>query len=77
MLTFKCGACRKKLIRYFKIGSGEVHRCHKARIDKYYHAVVRDDGLYCACGRRVGMDRGSFFTMDKKGVTYSGTKEPK
>ncbi len=74
MLIFKCGACRKKLIRYHKIGPGEVHRCHKARIDKYYGADPRDDGLYCACGRRVGIDRGSYYTMVKKSVTYSGTK---
>lgn len=77
MLVFKCGACRAKLIRYFKLGHGEVHRCHKARIDKYYKAKIREDGLYCTCGQRVGMDRGTYFTMVKKGVTYSGTKANK
>jgi hypothetical protein len=39
-----------------------------------HHARVEQDGLYCACGRRVGMDRGSYYTMVKKAVTYSGEK---
>lgn len=75
MLTFKCGACRAKLIRYLKLGPGEVHRCHKERIDKYYKAEPGEGGLYCACGRRVGIDRGGYYTMVKKAVTYSGTKD--
>jgi hypothetical protein len=74
MLTMKCAACRKKLFRYRKIGQGEVHRCHKDRITRMHHARVEQDGLYCACGRRVGMDRGSYYTMVKKAVTYSGEK---
>lgn len=74
MLVMKCAACRKKLIRYRKIGQGEVHRCHKERIERYYGAEARADGLYCACGRRVGMDRGTYYTMVRKAVTYSGEK---
>ncbi|MGE4504320.1 MAG: hypothetical protein AB7D51_03155 [Desulfovibrionaceae bacterium] len=74
MLVFKCSACRRKLLRYHKLGQGEVHRCHKERIDKFWHAEARDEGLWCACGLRVGMDRGTFYTMVKKHVTYSGTK---
>lgn len=74
MLTMKCAACRKKLFRYRKIGQGEVHRCHKDRIVRMVHAQEHPDGLYCACGRRVGMDRGSYYTMVKKAVTYSGEK---
>lgn len=75
MLVFKCGGCRKKLLRYLKIGPGEVHRCHKDRIDRWWEAEPGPEGLYCSCGLRVGMDRGSYYTMVKKNVTYSGTKD--
>ncbi|MGE4292904.1 MAG: hypothetical protein AB7E32_11930 [Desulfovibrio sp.] len=74
MLTMKCAACRKKLFRYRKIGQGEVHRCHKERIERFYGAEARADGLYCSCGRRVGLDRGGHYTLVKKAVTYSGEK---
>lgn len=77
MLIMKCAACRKKLFRYRKIGSGEVHRCHKDRIERVFSVTEREDGIYCECGRRVGMDRGTYYTMVKKAVTYSGEKLPK
>ncbi|WP_243545207.1 hypothetical protein [Pseudodesulfovibrio tunisiensis] len=74
MLTLKCGKCRRKLWRYHKIGQGEVHRCHKDRIDKVWNMVERDGKVCCACGNPVGIDRGTYYTMDRKAFTYSGTK---
>jgi hypothetical protein len=34
----------------------------------------RDGKVFCPCGRAVGIDRGSYYTMDKKAFTYKGTK---
>lgn len=36
MLTIRCAKCKSKLWKYDKIGQGEVLRCHKARITKWY-----------------------------------------
>lgn len=30
--------------------------------------------VQCPCGREVGIDKGSFYKMIAKAVTYSGTK---
>jgi hypothetical protein len=74
MLILKCAACRRKLWRYRKIGPGEVHRCHKDRIDRVWNLEERDGKVWCPCGRAVGIDRDGYYTMDKKAFTYSGTK---
>ncbi|ADU63943.1 MAG: hypothetical protein KUA35_06405 [Pseudodesulfovibrio sp.] len=74
MLILKCAACRRKLWRYNKIGPGEVHRCHKDRIDRVWNLEERDGKVWCPCGRAVGIDRDGYYTMDKKAFTYSGTK---
>ncbi len=75
MLIIRCAACKKKLWRYDKIGPGEVLRCHKARIKKYFSEVV-DEGhkIFCPCGKEIGIDKGSFYKMIAKAFTYSGTK---
>ncbi len=74
MLILKCSACRRKLWKYYKLGQGEVHRCHKDRIKKVWNMEERDGKVFCPCGKAVGIDRGSYFAMDKKAFTYKGTK---
>ncbi|PIE60817.1 MAG: hypothetical protein CSA31_00075 [Desulfobulbus propionicus] len=74
MLIIRCAACKKKLWRYDKIGSGEVLRCHKARIDRVYSFTERGGKLYCECGKPIGIDKGSFYKMIAKAFTYKGTK---
>lgn len=74
MLTLKCAACRRKLWRYDKIGPGEVLRCHKDRIAKIFQREEKDHKITCACGKEIGIDKGSFYKMIAKAFTYSGTK---
>ncbi len=75
MLTIHCAACKKKLWRYNKIGQGEVLRCHKERIDKIYHlAPLKGDKIHCLCGKKIGIDKGSYYKMIRKSFTYKGTK---
>ncbi len=77
MLVLRCSSCKKKLLRYDKIGQGELLRCHKARIDKFYNTYEHHGRLYCSCGRDIGIDKGSFFKMIGKAFTYKGTKRNK
>ncbi|XPV75919.1 MAG: hypothetical protein ACNI27_14970 [Desulfovibrio sp.] len=80
MLVIKCARCRKKLWKYFKIGSGEVLRCHKERIKKEFipiEKMQKEHKLICPCGNIIALDKGKHFSMVKKSVTYSGTKDPK
>ena len=74
MLILKCSACRKKLWRYDKIGPGEVLRCHKDRIIRWYKVTVDGSRIHCQCGNNIGIDKGSYYKMIAKTFTYSGTK---
>lgn len=75
MLTLRCSACRAKLWKYYKIGPGEVLRCHRDRIRKVWCMVERDGKVFCSCGKAVGIDKGEFVKMNKGAFTYSGTKD--
>lgn len=77
MLTVKCAACRAKLWKYYKIGHGEVLRCHKERITKFFESEERDGKVWCLCGKVIGIDKGSYFSMLKGHFTYAGTKDNK
>ncbi len=74
MLTVKCAACRRKLWKYQKLGQGEVLRCHKERISKMYEVEERDGKIYCPCGKVLGIDKDSYYSMVKGSFTYAGTK---
>ncbi len=77
MLTIRCARCKKKLWKYLKLGKGEVLRCHKDRIKRFYVVMKEKNGkIYCPCGTAIGIDKGSFYKMIAKNFTYSGTKEP-
>jgi hypothetical protein len=75
VLVVRCSACKTKLWKYDKIGPGEVLRCHKDRVIRDY-AVCHQNGhkVRCACGKDIGIDKGSFIKMIAKAFTSSGTK---
>ena len=74
MLVIKCAACKRKLWKYDKIGSGEVLRCHKDRITRSYKVKQEEGRIKCLCGKDVGIDKGSYIKMIGRAFTYSGTK---
>lgn len=77
MLTIRCATCRTKLWKYNKLGKGEVLRCHKARIARMLEARERDGAIYCPCGQRIGLDKGSYWKMLKNAFSSSGLKVSK
>jgi hypothetical protein len=75
MLTLRCAGCRSKLFKYAKLGQGEVHRCHKSRMEKPAGVRQEEDRLLCrGCGATLGLDKGSHYSMNKGSFTYKGTK---
>ncbi len=74
MLTLRCAACKRKLWRYDKIGPGEVLRCHKDRISKFFSYQMHDKKIQCPCGKNIGIDKGKFYKMISKAFTYKGSK---
>lgn len=74
MLTIKCAACKAKLFKYDKIGSGQVLRCYKSRIVRVYTVKEVDEILSCICGKKIADDKGGFYRMIPKSFTYTGTK---
>jgi hypothetical protein len=77
VLVIRCAACKKKLWKYEKFGSGEVLRCHKDRIIKIYDKISEDGKIKCSCGKDIGIDKGTYIKMIPKAFTYSGTKRNK
>lgn len=75
LLLLKCSACRRKLWKYYKIGQGEVLRCHKERIRKIFVYNEDENKIKCVCGNVLGIDKGSFIKMIAKSFTYRGGKE--
>ncbi|MBF0587491.1 MAG: hypothetical protein HQL53_00035 [Magnetococcales bacterium] len=73
MLMIKCAGCKRKLWKYQKLGKGEVHRCHKARMDRIYEAVEQEGHIACRCGQVIGLDKGSHYRMIRKRFSYSGS----
>ena len=74
MLVMKCAACKRKIWRYDKVGPGEVLRCHKDRIVKFFGAQKHGHTIQCLCGKAIGIDKGSYIKMNRKAFTYRGTK---
>jgi len=74
VLVIRCAACKAKLWKYGKIGPGEVLRCHKEKIARIYGIEQHENRVKCACGKDIGLDKGSFIKMIAKAFTYSGTK---
>ncbi len=74
VLVLRCAACRKKLWKYDKIGQGEVLRCHKERIEKFFYRPTNGEKIQCGCGKDIGINKGSYIKMISKAFTCSGTK---
>ena len=74
MLLIRCAECKRKLFKYYKIGGGEVLRCHKARMRRTYEVEQTGEALVCPCGKRIGLDKGKHYNMIRAAFTYSGTK---
>jgi hypothetical protein len=74
MLTIYCAACKTKLWKYDKIGSGHLVRCHKSRISKWYKTGQGGEKICCPCGKPIGIDKGRFYRMIAGSFTHTGTK---
>jgi len=77
MLTILCSECKSKLFKYKKVGQGKILRCHKKRISRIYDCDFDDQGICCKCGQRIGIDKGSYYKMNPRAFTYTGTKDRK
>jgi len=75
MLTIRCAACKRKLWKYEKFGKGEVLRCYKSRVEREFEFQQEQDKLLCLCGNVIGIDKGTYIKMIKKGFVYSGRKQ--
>lgn len=73
MLTIRCAKCKRKLLKYNKIGRGKVLRCWFDRIREDY--TVRKGGeVFCECGGKIGRIDGPKIKMIADAFTCSGTK---
>jgi len=74
MLTIRCAACKRKLWKYEKIGKGEVLRCYKNLVTREFDYKHDGGKIICLCGKEIGIDKGTYIKMIRKGFIYSGAK---
>jgi hypothetical protein len=72
MIVIKCTKCKRKILKYRKIGKGRVLRCYKDRIAKCYSNQDEKD-LYCPCGQIIGIDQVKFYKMKQNAFDYAGS----
>ena len=78
ILTIKCAKCKDKILKYNKIGSGQVLRCWESKIKTIY-GELKNEKLYCPnCNNLIGEVKTAkgknYVAMRKKQFTYSGHK---
>ena len=74
MYTIKCSKCKKKLLKYRKIGSGRVLRCWHSRIVEDY-TVRKGNKIYCKCGNLIGTSDNLKIRMKQSAFVHTGTYE--
>jgi hypothetical protein len=74
MLTLRCARCKRKLLRYDKVGEGRLLRCHKTRITRVFEAVLEGHHLTCPCGGLIGTDEGNWIAVVGGSVVTTGTR---
>ncbi|HHF51296.1 MAG TPA: hypothetical protein ENL46_01235 [Candidatus Aminicenantes bacterium] len=72
MMTIKCTRCKKKIIKYKKIGKGRLWYCWKDRIIEDNSVHVGSE-IKCQCGNLIGIDEGKRIKMRQNSFHYSGT----
>lgn len=78
ILTIKCAKCKSKVLKYKKIGSGQVLRCWESKI-RHIYGELSNDKLYCPdCKNLMGTvktDREeNYVKMEQSQFTFSGHK---
>ena len=74
MIIIKCAKCKEKIIKYVKIGKGNIHRCYKKRIQEYYVSLDGNELKCPTCGRVIGTDQGNLIKMNHHEFITSGTR---
>jgi len=72
MIVIRCAACKRKILKYRKIGKGRVLKCYKDRVSRWY-VPLKDGTLVCPCGCIIGTDAGTWIKMRQNTFEYSGT----
>ena len=79
MLTIKCAASKTKIMKYKKIGKGQVLKCWESKIQKFYRGAVKRNQLICEeCGTVIGdikeYKQEPYVKMNAETFTFTGTK---
>ena len=74
MIIIKCAKCKEKIIKYVKIGKGNIHRCYKKRIQEYYVPLENKELKCPKCGTIIGIDVGDRIKMFHNAFVCSGTR---
>ena len=76
MIIIKCAQCKRKILKYKKIGKGRILRCYKDRIVKVY-TVRHQENVQCMCGKIIGVDEGKWIKMKQNAFEYTGSANKK
>jgi len=73
MLIIKCAKCKRKILRYVKIGKGKLWHCWKDRIIEDF-SIHDGKNIKCTCGNLIGIDTGKWIKLKQHSFITSGTK---
>ncbi len=73
MLIIKCAKCKRKILRYVKIGKGKLWHCWKDRIIEDF-SIHDGKNIKCNCGNLIGIDVGKWIKLKQHSFITSGTK---
>jgi hypothetical protein len=72
MITIRCIKCKQVVLKYQKIGKGNLWRCWKSRI-KRDHSIHQGNGIRCVCGNLIGIEEEKWIRMKQHAFEISGT----
>jgi len=71
MIIIRCAKCKRKLLKYRKVGAGRVLKCHKKRISRFYQKPTQI-GIVCECGELIGNNEEKYYRMKQGSFIYTG-----
>ncbi len=70
-MVLKCSCCKKKILKYKKIGKGRILRCWFDRIIEDFTTKSEDHAI-CQCGNDIGWIQKDHIKMRQSSFTYTG-----
>jgi hypothetical protein len=73
MMIIKCKRCKRKILKYAKIGKGKLWHCWKDRIVEN-HSVHHNSEIRCPCGNLIGVEENKWIKIKPSSIICTGRR---